>query len=59
MDVVPFLVAIARCYCRTANFGGVDVVPLLGAQCAMVGVGEANNQLWWSGAGHHSRLGEG
>ena len=26
MDVVPFLVAIARCYCRTANFGGVDVV---------------------------------
>ena len=36
----------------TANFGGVDVVPLLGAQCAMVGVGEANNQLWWSGGGH-------
>ena len=42
---VPFLGPIARCYCSvlwlagmvTANFGGVDVVPLLGAQCAMVG----------------------
>ena len=59
VDVVPFLGAIARCYCSvlwlggmvTANFGGVDVVPLLGAQCAMVGVGEGDGQLWWSGRG--------
>ena len=29
---------------------GVDVVPLLSAQCAMV-VGEADNQFWWSECG--------
>ena len=39
MDAVPLLVAIVRCHCSvlwfggrvTTNFGGVDVVPLLGA----------------------------
>ena len=43
MDVVPLLGAIVGCHCSalwlggrvTANFGGVDVVPLQGAHGAM------------------------
>ena len=51
--MVPLLGAIAGCHCRvlwlgeervTTNFGGVDVVPLLGAIVVCY-------QLWGSGCG--------
>ena len=63
--------AIAGCHCSvlwlrgrvTTNFGGVDVVPLLGAivVCYGWGGGEEDDQLWGSGAiaGCHCSWGEG
>ena len=35
----------------TANFGGVDVVPLEGAVVVCYGWGEGDDQLWRSGRG--------
>ena len=53
-DLVPLLGAIGGCPCSvpwlgrvTANFGGVDVVPLQGAIVA----GGYGDQLWGSGRG--------
>ena len=51
--------AIARCHCSvlwlggrvTTNFGGVDVVPLLGAVVVCYGGGGGDDQLWGSGRG--------
>ena len=44
----------------TTNFGGVDVVPLLGAIVVWYGWGEGDDQLWLSGrgaiAGCHCRV---
>ena len=43
---------IAGCYgWVTANFGGVDVVPLQGAIVVCYGWGEGDDQLWGSGRG--------
>ena len=53
--MVPLLGAIAGCHCNvlwcgearvTANFGGVDVVPLQGAIVVCYGWGEGDDQLW-------------
>ena len=58
--MVPLLGAIAGCHCNvlwwgearvTANFGGVDVVPLQGAIVVCYGWGEGDDQLWGSGRG--------
>ena len=35
----------------TTNFGGVDVVPLLGAVLVCYGGGGGDDQLWGSGRG--------
>ena len=48
--------AIAGCHCswgggRATNFGGVDVVPLLGAIARCHCSGEGDDQLWGSGRG--------
>ena len=61
--MVPLLGAIAGCHCSvrwlggrvfggvTANFGGVDVVPLQGAIVVCYGWGGGDDQLWGSGRG--------
>ena len=58
---MPLLGAIVRCHCSvlwfggrvTTNFGGVDVVPLLGAIITCYGWrgGDGNGQFWGSGCG--------
>ena len=64
---MPLQGAIVVCYGWgkvTANFGGVDVVPLLGAiagcHCSVLWLGEGDGQLWGSGrgaiAGCHCRV---
>ena len=56
---MPLLGAFVGCHCSviwlggrvTANFGGVDVVPLQGAIVVCYGWGEGDDQLLGSGRG--------